>query len=189
MKGFTLIEVMVSVAIFSVVMTIALGSLLAMSSSDRRAEALKSVVNNLNFALDSMGRSIRTGYSYHCDSTGDLTTPAPADCNGSTVKSYFAYVTASGSKVAYCLDSGVIKREVVLSGALDSACTNANANFLPITSSEVNITRLQFIVIGATDTNIQPKVTILLSGAVKISGVASSTFNLETSLVQRIYDQ
>jgi prepilin-type N-terminal cleavage/methylation domain-containing protein len=60
-RGFTLIEVLVSVMIFSVVMTVALGALLAMSQSDKQAEELKTVVNNLDFALDSMTRTIRTG--------------------------------------------------------------------------------------------------------------------------------
>jgi len=66
-KGFTLVEMLVSVAIFAVVMTVALGSLLAMSESDRKAQTLKSVINNLNFSLDSMSRAIRTGTTYSCD--------------------------------------------------------------------------------------------------------------------------
>src|SRR5437868_2432209 len=82
-KGFTLIEVLVSVMIFSIVMTVALRALLSMSESDRRAEAMKSVINNLNFALDSMVRDIRTGYNYHCGTSGaDLSTPGTQDCAG-----------------------------------------------------------------------------------------------------------
>src|SRR6185312_12226251 len=74
-RGFTLIEVMVSVAIFSLVMVIALGALLAISVSDRKAESLKSVINNLNFSLDSLSRSIRTGTSWNCISTQDCNSP------------------------------------------------------------------------------------------------------------------
>ena len=101
-KGFTLIEVMVSVMIFSVVMTVALGALLAMSESDRRAEALKSVINNLDFAMDALTRTVRTGYNYHCGVSGsDLTTPAPQNCSGAGgSQSYLALKAADGSRDA-----------------------------------------------------------------------------------------
>lgn len=196
-KGFTLIEVMISVAMFSIVMTVALGALLSMSDSDRRAEALKSVVNNLNFALDSMTRTIRTGYNYHCGTTGsDLSTPGPQDCTGAG-SSYLALKAADGSLVAYCLYNGLIQRQQIPSGSLSVDCTSAN--FSPMTSSELTITNLQFIVIGScpsqgslgcVNDTVQPKVTILVSGSLK-TGPSSQPiqFSLQTSGTQRIYDQ
>src|SRR3989338_987870 len=103
-RGFTLIEMLVSVAIFSVVMLIALGSLLAMSESDRKAQTLKSVINNLNFSLDSMSRTIRTGTMYHCDvAQGSIS--APRDC-AVTAATSFAFLAADGVAVYYCLGSG-----------------------------------------------------------------------------------
>ena len=57
-RGFTLIELMVSVTIFIIVMVIALGSLLSISEAERKAEQLKTVMNNLNFGLESMARAI-----------------------------------------------------------------------------------------------------------------------------------
>lgn len=195
-KGFTLIEVMVSVALFTIVMTVALGALLAMSDSDRRAEALKSVVNNLNFALDSMTRTIRTGYNYHCGTGGtDFATPGPQDCAGSG-SSYLALKAADGTLVAYCLDSGMLKRQVVSSGSLGIDC--ASSNFSPMTSSELTITNLQFIVIGSCPQqngagcvadSVQPKVTILISGSIQMGASAPTQFSLQTSGTQRIYDQ
>ena len=201
-KGFTLIEILVSVMVFTIVMTVALGALLAMSDSDRRAEALKSVVNNLDFALDSMSRTIRTGYSYHCGTTGsDLSTPGPQDCSGAG-QSYFAFRSADNQATAYCLASGIIYREIINSGSLDTSC--GSSNFSPMTSSEINITNLQFVVTGScpksgttcTGDSTQPKVTLLISGAITLagsakltSGAASTTFNVETSVTQRIYDQ
>ncbi|HEY6018493.1 MAG TPA: type II secretion system protein [Candidatus Paceibacterota bacterium] len=196
-KGFTLIEVMVSVAIFSVVMTVSLGALLSMSDSDRRAEALKSVVNNLNFALDSMTRTIRTGYNYHCNTTGtDFSTPGPQDCTGAGA-SYLALKAADGTLVAYCLYNGQLMREQLASGPLDTIC--GSSNFSSMTSSELTITNLQFIVIGScpqqngagcTSDNIQPKVTILISGSLKTGTNAPPIqLSLQSSATQRIYDQ
>jgi len=198
-KGFTLIEVMISVMIFSIVMTVALGALLAMSASDQRAEALKTVVNNLNFALDSMTRTIRTGYSYHCGTSGtDFATPAPQDCAAAGgAQSYLALRAADSSLVAYCLNQSALVREVVKSG--NSLSTNcAASDFYPLTSSEIKITNLQFIVAGScaksgaggcTGDSVQPKVTVLISGTFYVSPTQTSQFNLETSVTQRVYDQ
>jgi prepilin-type N-terminal cleavage/methylation domain-containing protein len=194
LTGFTLVEMIVSVAIFTVVMTISLGALLAISESDRRAQTLKSVINNLNFALDSMGRSIRTGTNYHCGTAGTVTTPQ--DCN--LPAPYFAFEAFDGSDVAYCLDNGLIKRQVT-TGVLSTDCSSAN--FVPITSSEVTISNLDFYVKGAPRSDlIQPKVTIVLSGYVQVTGggntqldcgANSSTctiVNLQTSVTQRLFD-
>ena len=66
-SGFSLIEMIVSLALFSVVVTIAVGALLALIATNRQLQAEQSVMTNLSFALDSMTREIRTGTSYFCD--------------------------------------------------------------------------------------------------------------------------
>lgn len=183
-RGFTLVEMMVSVAIFTVVMTISLGSLLAMSESDRKVQTLKSVVNNLNFALDAMSRSVRTGTAYHCDLLqGTIATPR--DCT-STPASSFAFRNAEGETVGYCLLNGVLRRAAT-TGLLSSSC--ANSDYAPVTSNEVQIQTLSFFVTGAEAVGVQPKVTMLISGTVRVSEGEASTFNLQTSVTQRFYDQ
>lgn len=71
-KGFTLIEMMVSLAIFSVVAVIAAGALLRIVDSNRKAQSIQSAMSNLNFALESMTRELRQGTKYYCNS-GDGT--------------------------------------------------------------------------------------------------------------------
>lgn len=68
--GFTLIEMIVSLAIFSIIITMAIGALLALISNNQRLQGEQSVMTNLTFALDSMTREIRMGYNYVCDSVG-----------------------------------------------------------------------------------------------------------------------
>ena len=182
-RGFTLVEMMVSVAIFSIVMVIALGSLLAMSESDRKAQTLKSVINNLNFSLDSMSRSIRTGAVYHCDITQG-SAGAARDC-ANTPATSFAYQNAAGATVYYCLGSGT----ACGSGGASILRSVDGVNYTAITSSEVSISALKFYVTGAESAVVQPKVTILLSGTVTVSGTQNSMFNLQTSVTQRLYDQ
>lgn len=71
-SGFTLVEMLVSLALFTIVSTIATGTLLVLirSNSDTVDEQL--VMTSLNFAMDSMTREIRTGSRYFCDNAVDV---------------------------------------------------------------------------------------------------------------------
>lgn len=207
-KGFTLIEILVSVAIFAVVMVIALGALLSISVSDRKAEAIKSVVNNLNFALDSMSRAIRTGQNYHCDVTVSAPPVTSAlDCpvasnRGANSIAFLSGGTGviTGVETYYRLDTSNV-------AGVNSTCGQTspnigciersfdNASWTAITDPEVVITDFSpngylFYVVGApTGDGLQPKVTITLSGHVQVSATQQSAFNLQTTVTQRVYDQ
>ncbi len=189
MRGFTLVELLISVSIFATVMVMSLGALLAMSESNRRVESMKSVINTLNFALDSMSRSIRTGYSYECNPSpmpfsGDTT---PTDC-ASSPATRFGYMNSDDVSIAYCL--GTISPLACSSSGTAILRSEDGGTLAPITSREVVIQNLSFYVIGApVGDSTQPKVTILLSGYVDVSATQRSTFNLQTSVTQRIYDQ
>ncbi len=198
-RGFTLIELLVSVAIFTVVMVIALGSLLSMVESDRKAQTLKTITNNLNFTVDSISRGLRTGYTYHCDSVGSLTTPR--DCSNGA--SYIVYHSAEGTAglgdspitnayVAYCRGSGT-SCDVNGVSILRSYSTDGGSSWstwASITAPEVVVTALTFYVVGsASGDTLQPRVTILLRGYVQVTAALRSNFDLQTTVTQRIYDQ
>ncbi|MCA9359669.1 prepilin-type N-terminal cleavage/methylation domain-containing protein [Candidatus Kaiserbacteria bacterium] len=76
-KGFTLIEMIVSLGVFSVVITIAVGALLGLISANEQLQAEQSVMTNLSFALDSMTREIRTGTNYFCDEANNYSAGGP----------------------------------------------------------------------------------------------------------------
>lgn len=65
-KGFTLIEVLTAISIFSTVMIIIIGALLMLNNANKKAQALRAVVDNLNFAIEDMTRNIKTGSEYAC---------------------------------------------------------------------------------------------------------------------------
>lgn len=65
-RGFTLLEMIVSLGIFAVVAVIAVGALLRISDANRKALILKTAVNNLNFALETMSREMRFGSNFSC---------------------------------------------------------------------------------------------------------------------------
>lgn len=188
--GFTLIEMLVSVALFSVVMLISVGSLIAMAEATRKAETIKSVLNNLNFALDSMSRVTRTGYSYHCtdapgNTYGAMGDPSnPQNC-GTYGSSYLALEASQGNpnssadQVIFRLNNGRVE------GSDDSGAT-----FLPLTAPEVVIQSLRFYVTGApTGDGLQPRAVVTLSGYIQVTPTTQTALQLQTTLTQRLHDQ
>lgn len=178
--GFTLIEMLVSVALFAIVMLIMGGALLSLTYANRKAQALQSVMNNLNISLDSMVRGIRMGNNYRCGSA----TPSVADCatGGSAL-----YITPYGSDSAQrSQDWGFI---------YDSATQRlykvvGSGQQIALTAPEVKISSMTFYVVGTTrgDTT-QPKVVITIKGSVTGSTLLSnSTFNIQATAVQRLLD-
>ncbi|MBI5138478.1 MAG: prepilin-type N-terminal cleavage/methylation domain-containing protein [Candidatus Vogelbacteria bacterium] len=67
--GFSLIEMMVSTAIFSVVSIVAIGAIFTINDANRKAQAIRAVVDNLNVSLESMSRKISMGSNFFCGGT------------------------------------------------------------------------------------------------------------------------
>lgn len=192
-RGFTLVEMLVSVALFSVVLVVALGALIALSTAARKAEAINSAVNNLGAAVESMTRTLRTGTTYDCGASSSGVSPVPTNCSKGTS---IAFIAADGTTVAYCLGGGTT---CSTTGTALLRSINGGA-WLPITTPEVNVNNFTLLVTGAcsnsglgencsspTDT-IQPKVMLVISGTVQITATQNTAFHIETSVTQRVYD-
>lgn len=199
-RGFTLVEMMVAVALFAVVMTISVGALLALVDANRKAQALQSVMNNLNVALDGMVRNIRMGVAYHCDDvteTNKTVLSTRADCvSGGELLAFEAFgnsLTDTGDQWVYWFQDGRIWKS---EDARDTA--------LPITAPEVEIDSFDVYVTGASgvlnadgDTT-QPKVVFSIQGtagaqdsAFSVVGTAKrirTTFNIQAVASQRLLD-
>jgi len=65
-RGFTLIEMIVSLAIFAIVAVVALGALMKIVSANKKAQSLQSAMTNINFALESISREMRVGSNFSC---------------------------------------------------------------------------------------------------------------------------
>lgn len=183
MRGFTLIELLVAVGIFTVVMVVSLGALLAVAESDRKAQTLKTITNNLSFALDSMARNIRTGVDYSCGSW----TPG-TDCAGSTGGTLFTFEDVHGNRVGYRhrVNSGDCGNDV---GCMQRS-TDGGVSWATITSPEVLVSSFNFYLLGSQQgDNYQPRVTITSVGAVQVTEALQSEFRIQTAVTQRLYDQ
>ncbi|MCB9805849.1 type II secretion system protein [Candidatus Nomurabacteria bacterium] len=173
-KGFTLIEMLVSVAIFSIVLLVALGAILTIIDANRKAQTLTSVMNNLNFAFDSITRTIKTGVDPEISS--DIITVDAIDLTQND------FVRR---KISFTRDededgNGRIVRQI------------DGGEYVPITAPEVNITKLSFDLIGASDPPSdvtgpfdQPRTLVSVEGIVTIGQGIESTFQIQTTISQR----
>lgn len=182
-KGFTLIELMVATSLFVVVATVSVMALITVKDANAKAQTKRNVLDNLNFAVENMARNLRVGKNYSCDS--DVVVIPGKDCNGGTKITFTDY---QGDHVTYSLSSDTnlrIMKKVI--GITNPGRTNAEA--LPITSPDIQIETLRFIVRGAATTGApQPFAVIFIEGVAKPGTKLETRFKIQTSASQRIID-
>jgi type II secretory pathway pseudopilin PulG len=175
-KGFTLVELIVASGVFMAIMTVALGSLLVTSNYSRKAKALRAAMDNVNYAMDTMSRSLRLGSNYNCSVGITLPTSALSDCTAGT-EIAFTPANNTTSNTKFYLNSLSTPKTL-------QKCTSSGG-CINLTSPEVDITNLRFVVRG-TDAfdGIQPSVYILMKGTVTV-GTQTTDFALQTLASQR----
>ena len=181
-RGFTLVEMLIAVTLFTLIATFSLGAVLSIFDANRRTQSTKTVVDNLNLSIENMVRTVRFGDNYHCDAS-DLPLDGPDDCDDNTDGSEFLAVQFDGNTIIYRLcGTAIYKSET---GNPD--CSGASTG--PITSSDTVIQRLRFYVFGTdtSDTN-QPYVIAVIKGYVGNKPTIQSIFSIETLMSQRKLD-
>lgn len=163
-RGFTLIEMLVSIAIFSLVLVVILGAIMSIVDANRKARTLMTVMNNLNFTVESMTRSFKTGQDSFVSGDCFYTEEVDYDTTGGAL-------TLNKRDVGYCIDDGVITKSV--DGGSPSA----------LTSPDIEITDGSFEIVDNDD--IQPLLLINLQGEVIIASRIRSAFTVQTSVSQR----
>lgn len=191
-RGFFLVELIVAVFVFSLVMTLSVGSLVVGIDSNKKTQTLKSVLNNLDIALDTMTKAIAVGTKYHCGSTSQ-NPPSPQDCDdgGNAVTFLFNEdLNNNGLRddtITYSFETdengdGYISRTV--------RSQTGSAETVRMTAPEVNIQDMKFFVTGSTPSDsLQPKVTLVIHGTSPAGPRNSPTsFMVQTTITQRIPD-
>ena len=193
-SGFTLIEVLVSMSLFTVVVTMSVGTLLVLIDSNAKQQGVQAVVTNMSFALDSMTREIRTGYFYYCGSaSGALpstvtnTVSDTRDCSGGNTalvitESGDSLTASAGSRrIAYRFNSAEhsIQRRLGTTGVWQN-----------ITAAEVSVESLLFVVTGTDRLPdiITPTVTIFVNGTMGTVDGLDTQFNMQTTVTQQVLD-
>ena len=183
-RGFTLIEVMVSLALFSVVMIIAVGGFLSILDVNRKAQALQASLDNASFSFENVTRLIRTGTQFDCGHTNG--TPVPSDCAG-------------GTSLQFIDDTG---RTIQLQPQTDATSTylyqrvrdttGVWGGWYILTAPDFKLTNILFHVVGSAPKSSgdiqQPMVTVVMTGKVNAGKKTETEIKLQTTVTQRVLD-
>lgn len=159
-----------AVAVFTVIALIAAGALLTVADANRKAQAFKSVINNLNFALESVARTLRTGSGY---STSGYVRGA---CR-SGFTTGITFTSQAGNSTSYFLSGSQIIRQVSGGGNIG------------VTAPEIQIERFCLQIAGTpVNDDGQPRALLLVGGRVRAGTKLESRFDVQTFITQRLLD-
>jgi len=191
-RGFSLVEVLVSLSLFIIVLTMGVGSLLVLISANAKAQNIQAAVGNVQFALDSMSREIRTGFAYYCSTSASTNVTGGFEQTNDCDKGVYLSIieggdsltsSASNNRLAYRYNSGSrsIERRI------------GSGSWLPLTDPTVTIDEMHFSVNDSKtrtqDTSIiQPNVTIYIKGSIAGISETDASFTLQTTVTKRVLD-
>lgn len=195
-QGFTLLELLVAIAVFSIIVSIAVGGFVNALHTQREVAALIAAESNAGTSLEQIVREVRTGYLFcHVnDATGTIAdaacaTPTPCSFTGTgglgstwTCPALNFY-NAQGCTVLYALANGNALTRT-------SSCEGGGAA-QPLTGDNVAIKYLQFTLFGNLEgDHWNPRITISIgiSPSSTDPALASNIVNLQTTVSARSID-
>lgn len=178
-RGFTLMEVMVSVTIFTIVVVVGIGALLTINGTYRKAQTDRKAVDSLTYMLESMSRQMRTAQTWN--------TP-----QGSS--SSFSFVDQDGNTITYQPNTqqGVEMQVTTCSGGTSCHTTLTDGTY-NVSPANVTIGANAFPGDGLLFTTFQDGATgqkyvqINLGGRVT-NGRAVSEFMFQTGVSKRTFE-
>lgn len=195
-KGFSLVEMIVSLGIFALVSVVALGAFIKIIDANKKAQALKTAINNLNFTLESMSREMRVGTDYYCgNSDPSWTAFTKTACSGGSVMAFRSSVAAPDGSGGTCNLIYVYKLVTSanpLVGKIQKAeqtSCGSTPTYDDVTAKDIVITTTNpFSVIIPTVKGVpgQPYAKINLQGYSGSKEKIKTTFSLQTSVSPRL---
>lgn len=177
-KGFTLLEMVVSIGIFTVLMITVTTIVLIVSSAQHKAGEIQAVQDNIRFITELLNKEIRTGTDFA------LTTFCAAAGNEIQFVSHNVFFTPNRT---YFLQGDVLMRakQLITSSA---EC----ASVKPLSGEEIKIDQLIFSLRGQVpwpSLDGQPMVTISMRITSRDPKFGSETLmNIQTTVTARLRD-
>ncbi|OHA02448.1 MAG: hypothetical protein A3I44_04990 [Candidatus Sungbacteria bacterium RIFCSPLOWO2_02_FULL_51_17] len=198
--GFTIMEMIIAMGIFSVVMMTSVSIIVMAQNAQIKVRNLQNVQDNIRFILEFMNKELRTGtYISLCD-WGDAGDPVLPDTK-------IILINDLGARVAYQFNNDpavlAIERFEYRAGIGIPTCANTNIQLIPpsdivnggqITTDEVVVERFGFhsratIGIARGSADGQPRIVITVRVRSKgLKAALDSTMNLQTTVTVRPRD-
>jgi prepilin-type N-terminal cleavage/methylation domain-containing protein len=211
-RGFTLVEIIVSLALFAVVALIAVGAFLKIIDANKQSQSLQTAMNNTSFALESMVREMRVGSNYYCFNADTVTwsTSLPAgttDCafpglspTGDNGIAFNSSATAfvSGNSGPTCnlihayrfyndqspLGIGTSTLEKAEQSSCSDTIGSATSPFIPLVSADLSVQAFDIEVDGDGSAK-QPMVFMAIKGFSGPTASERTYFTVQTSASER----
>lgn len=188
-KGFTLVEILVALALFGFVVIIATGTLIVLSSSNLSAQVSRKTIDNIDFILDDIVREARLGMNYHCGITvtNDYDSErVPSECNLGN-NAFTVTKIDTGDLIRYSTLT-VVGKSVLMKQIVQKDTNNVIFNS-QISGGEIDIKNIKFYVYGSEPGDSEPAyVLITLQAELKKGSRYSTVVDLQTTVVQRALD-
>jgi prepilin-type N-terminal cleavage/methylation domain-containing protein len=198
--GFTLVEMMVSLALFTVVMTAGTGTMLVVLNANRKAQSFQTAMDNLGIALDGISRDMRVGTHYQCsghDFQVTFTSNTNTDCDSSGGFSFaFLPLGAVNNDNNYWVyrfnDGGATGRGSIERCKLGNGCSSGTngvgSTFSPITAPEINIKFFRAYLTHSDPATkgdlVQSKIRIVIEGVAGMDPKTQTEFGVQTTISQ-----
>ncbi len=197
-RGFTLVEVMISMTIFTVLVTIGIGAILDAIQQHHVTENTRVVMDNLNFVMEDMARNIRLGENIHCAASTGETMPAfvtptdpvvPESCPLPTNAHNLVWFNdQNGDHVAYYISPGNPPTDPNSHIYKVKGDSFSDMQLVSPPEIAINYAESGFTVRGAEPGDgTQPTVLIRLVGTATYKGI-NSNFSIETTVTLRGLD-
>ena len=182
-KGVTLLEIIVSVAIFSVVMLSATEIFRMVIEGQRNAIASQNVQESMRYAFETMAKEIRTAIASNDDCESLFNPPAGAtnkvfNTTTNSEGDILYFKNKDGDCVAYYLEDETLK-------------VIRESNIASTTPGKIKITNLDFKVtddlIGAFH-SLQPLVTMKMDIEAAGKEMHKQTMKMQTTISSRYYE-
>lgn len=188
-KGFLLVEMLVSLSIFALIAVSAAAALLAIMDANAKAQATRSVMDNMNVAIENMSRTLRVGSDYLClDFSGSVI----ASCSslGAPGISFIPQGkdrTDPNNRVIYHYFISDPNDPLSVHSINRTTLEGGSPIDVPLTAPEVKITGMRFFIIGDGVTTGQPRVFMIVSGKVGLKAPTVTGFTIQTTVTQRLF--
>ena len=162
-KSFTLVELLVTVAIFSLIVSSAVGVFVSALQAQRKSLAMQELLGQTSFLMEYMSRAIRMAKK---DISGNC---IDAKLNYKIADHGIEFMNYKGECQKFFLSGNQLKEE-------------KNGVVSDLTSSHLKVLNFNINLLGQTQADdLQPKATLFL----KIEGKERSQIRLQTTISQR----
>ena len=185
-RGYTLVEVLVSVAIFGVIIAGPTGLFVLSLRNQNMSLGLGETIDNTSHAVEYISRALRMAKK---DRVGD--------CLGALYQNYnYINPDSDTTKIrflnyqGYCLEFSLdaTTNQIMQKKSSDGASANFGTGVY-LTSDDLVISNFQFLIAGGGQgDNLQPRVTIIFHIAKDSGGTGLPAINVQTTISQRNLD-